>query len=177
MLYDHDTFTHGGLTFQVTFPPDDSGDCPWEQSEGHGPVSDWTTRQKRPGELILSSHGNSQRFYDFAAAVKQAKAEGWNAKPYDIPGETKGQRAVKSVKADYKFLRDWCLDRWEYVGVEVVRLGGDESSASLWGIESCADDYLEEVAHELAAEIADKYSTRMAAEISESRPDLAPAYI
>ncbi len=150
----HDTFTHEGLTFSIEIEADLYHGAPWEEEDGHGPVSGWTTRDKRPGEMVLNADRRSKRFYDFAAAVKQARAEGWNAKPYDVPGETKGQRAHKSAMADFERLRAWCNDQWQYVGVVVTctDLPG-EPSESLWGIESDAGEYLQDVARELADEI------------------------
>lgn len=148
-------FTFEGLAFLVDIESDQDHSAPWEEEDGHGPVSDWTTRDKRPGEMVLNQTRGAKRFYDFAAAVKQAKAEGWNAAPYYPPGEeTKGQRAHKAATADFDRLKAWCDDRWQYVGVIVTctDLPG-QPSASLWGIESDAGDYLDEVAEELAAEI------------------------
>lgn len=156
MLYDGDTFTCEGLTFTFRMERDDFGGTPWDNEDGHGDVTGWETRDKRPGEMVLAEdwRGRAKRFYDFAGAVKRARAEGWNAKPYDIPGETKGQRAHKAAMADFNRLRDWCLDRWGYVGVIVTcdDLPGNPSE-SLWGIESDAGEYLAEVAEELAREI------------------------
>lgn len=66
--------------------------------------------------------------------------------------------AAAAAMADFDRLRRWCAGHWCYVGV-VVELCDDEGetvggySASLWGIESDAGDYLEEVARELADEV------------------------
>lgn len=150
--YDGDTFERGGHTFKVDHPYDDSSDAPWERCDGHGPVSDWTRRDKRPGERILCTEGTSRRYYDWQAACKLARADGWNAEPYDAPN-----RIERAVTADFKFLQDWCEDRWQYVGVVVTLLDADggktRAQESLWGIESIAYDYLAETAHELADQI------------------------
>jgi hypothetical protein len=65
--------------------------------------------------------------------------------------------AAEAARRDYQRLADWCNDRWQYVGVVVELLDDDGDPmgerASLWGIESDATGYLEEVAHELAAEV------------------------
>lgn len=154
-MLDHgDTFTHEGLTFSFEMKHDWDHGAPWIEEAGHGEVSDWTRRDKLPGEMILCEDRGARRFYDFAGAVKTAKRDGWNAKPYDIPGETKGQRAHKAAMADFKRLQDWLYDRWHYVGVIVTceDLPG-RPSESLWGIESDADEYLDEVARELASEL------------------------
>jgi hypothetical protein len=80
------TLTHRGRAFTVTVDRDDDMGAPWEEHDGHGPVSDWTTRDKRPGEMILNTEGRgrSRRYYDFAAACRQARAEGWGWLPGDL---------------------------------------------------------------------------------------------
>lgn len=65
--------------------------------------------------------------------------------------------AAGAAEQDFQRIRAWCNDQWSYVGV-VVELLDDYGDAtgeteSLWGIESDANDYLEETAHELAGEI------------------------
>lgn len=141
---------------------------PWKEEDGHGPVSDWRKQNymgrydKAPGELVLNADRYSARFYDFAAACKLALAEGWDAKPYNTGQETKRQQAAKAARADFERLRGWCNDEWHYVGVVVTasRDGIDLGSASLWGIESDAGDYLDEVATELLDEaLADARTT------------------
>lgn len=77
------TATVDGFTLTATIHADDAGRLPWED-DGHGPVSDWTRRAKAPGELILASDGGSHRFYDFAAAVKLARADGWGFMPHKV---------------------------------------------------------------------------------------------
>jgi hypothetical protein len=132
---------------------DDDSEAPWERCDGHGPVSDWTTRDKRPGELVLSRDGHSKRFYDYAEACRIARAEGWGHGP-DIEGESARQKAARAALADYENLRAWCNDQWSYVGV-AVRIWLDdmpltgEYDAALWGIESnSGEDYIAQVAGE-----------------------------
>ena len=139
-----------GRTFQAFTAPDDSGDAPWDSCDGHGPVSDWRRREsKRAGELVLCEDRGSCRFYDFAAAVKLARKDGWDTPPYKQG--TPGERAERAATADFKFLREYCRGDWYYVGV-IVECDGERDS--LWGIESCAGEYLKETAHELAQELA-----------------------
>lgn len=203
MLYDGDIFEHNGNRFKVTFPPDWDRWAPWDEEDGHGPVSDWTTRAKRPGELILARDGCRYQYYDFAEACRIARRDGWGPGFYHqreerganglrrgyaqwyvgrqlhtYTGEWRddeylwdGAReamrasypsarayAAAAAMADYDRLRQWCDDQWCYVGV-VVELVDEEDEpvschgASLWGIESDAGDYLEEVARELADEV------------------------
>jgi hypothetical protein len=145
-----------GFAYLCEVYPDEDMGAPWDEHDGHGIVSDWTSRTKMPGELILNQDRGSFRYYDFAASCQKAREEGWNAAPYDVPGETPRQRAAKAAMADYKHLRAWCRDEWQWVGVTVRRDGGCphcSPKASLWGIESNAEDYLQEVALELALDL------------------------
>lgn len=140
---------------------------PWEEHDGHGPVSDWTTRDKRPGERILSTDRDSHRFYDFAEAVKIARKDGWDAKPYKTG--TAGEQAVRAAEADFLFLKAWCDDEWTWCGVAVtvskngVDLTGEYDHA-LWGIECNASDngHLAEIAEELVGDALDAAKTKLA---------------
>lgn len=149
-----------GIELIANLERDEHHDAPWDSECGHGPVSNWTTRAKQPGERVLvGDRRGAKRYYDFAEAVRIAKRDGWDAPPY---GEgTKGQRAARAAEADFKRLRDWCNDEWEYVGVVVtVEEDGEEiesHAASLWGVESDCRDYLREVANELFDEVAERY--------------------
>jgi hypothetical protein len=191
MLYDHDTFTRGGYEFRVTFPYDDWHRTPWDDCDGYGPVSEWTSRDKRPGERILNQDGRSYRFYDWQEAIKIAKREGWGPPCGRHTNEfyrwalrlgrlpTKGEIAEAAVEADFDRLRRWCNDEWQYVGVVVELVSEPERGDSVWGIESDAYDYLEETAYELADRIVDELNkektqreTQEAREMEASRPDM-----
>ena len=158
--YDSFNFTHEGREFIACLYYDDSSDTPWERADGHGPVSEWTTRDKKPGELVLCTDRKSKRFYDYAEAMRTAKREQWGTgETGPAEGETLGQYRHRAVMADFEFLRGWCNDEWHYCGVGVRLLDdegepeGAEYAHALWGIESNADEYLREVAAELAGEI------------------------
>ena len=155
MLHDGDTFELGARLFKVAMPYDDYPQEPWSEEDGHGPVTDWTTRAKRPSEMVLIKDNHHRRYYDFAAAVKLARKDGWDTEPYNQG--TKGERAARAAYADYNRLRRFCAGDWGYIGVVVALLddNGDETdeTESLWGVESDCGDYMEEVAHELAREI------------------------
>ena len=152
MLYDGDTFEAEGRTFRVTFPHDDTMGAPWEEHDFHGPVSDWTRRDKKPGEMVLNQDRFSKRFYDFAESVRLARRDGWGGE-----GRTKGERAHNAAMADFKRLSAWCNDEWSWIGVQIELLDrdgdGTGQTASVWGVESDAGDYLEELARELVSEI------------------------
>lgn len=197
-----------GFQLTATVEDDDRGAAPWDD-DGHGPVSDWRPiDSKAPGELVLNRDGDSARFYDFAAAVKIARRDGWGAPLYRMDTEYganglvrvtgqwfasgelvthrtdwsddinaaisaahdahrasfSGKRAYAAAAAlaDFQRLAGWCSDEWNYVGVVVTasRAGIELGSASLWGIESDAGDYLVEAANDLVSDaVADAQAT------------------
>lgn len=132
----------------VRIEQDQDYNAPWIENDGHGPVTEWTRRDKKPGELVLCDYRGSKRFYDFQAAVKQAKRESWG-----IAGQTfktRGEQAAAAAMADYQYLRGYCNGDWHYVGV-IVEDGKD--SVSSWGIESNDYDYIDTVTEELKEEL------------------------
>lgn len=160
------------LRLHITTERDNDTEAPWEHCDGHGPVSEWTTRDKRPGERVLSSDGRSRRYYDFAKAVRIAKRDGWDAPPYRTG--TKGERAVRAVERNFEYLRAWCADEWEWLGVVVslVSVDADDNetelvSDSLWGIESCAGPDGSHYWKTRAAEIANRLLAAHAKEAVE----------
>lgn len=142
--------TINGLDFKVDVIHDQDMGAPWTEHDGHGIVSEWTTRDKRPGERILASDRHSRRYYDFAETVKIAKHDGWGpGKPHE------------AAEDDFQRMKAWCDYEWYWVGVTVDLLDSDGRkipgySNSLWGIESDCEKYLEEVALELAEGIAER---------------------
>lgn len=152
-----------GIKFVATIHNDSDHGAPWDECDGHGPVSDWTRRDKAPGELILCSDRGSKRFYDFAAACKIARLDGWGCKPYSIEGEAARQKAARAARHDYEVLRAWCNDEWTYCGIAVQAFdaNGEELTGeydfALWDIEmnypKSENAYLSEVAEDLAQEI------------------------
>ena len=153
--YHTEELTRTGLAFRVEHHDDDTMGAPWDEHDGHGIVTEWTSREKQPGELVLDSDGHQRRYYDFSASRRRALAEGWDAPPYGVG--TPRQRAARAARADFERLRDWCDDDWHWCGVVVVLLddeGEELDRAGLWGIESDAGQYLEQVAAELADELA-----------------------
>jgi hypothetical protein len=155
-----DTLEVDGCTFAVYFEEDCDTGPPWEECDGHGPVSDWTTRDKHPGEMVLNQDRGSRRFYDFAEACKIARREQWGG----FEG-TPRQRAAEAAMRDFEYLRAWCNDEWCYVGVIVELLddAGDGTGIeeSCWGVESDGDGW-KSVATDLAHDIISA-AQRMAA--------------
>lgn len=149
-----ETVEHDGFRLAVRLEYDCDHGTPWEECDGHGPVSEWTTRAKLSGELELCRDRSHRRFYDFAEACRIARRDGWNAAPYVVAGETARQKAARAARADFERLRAWCTDEWHWLGVVVTasRNGIELGRDSLWGIESDAGEYLREVADDLAAQ-------------------------
>lgn len=161
-LSDGDTFELEGAECRVRFEYDDSHGAPWDECDGHGPVSEWAQRDKRPGELVLCQDRRSKRYYDQQEATVIAKRDGWGLGREEATkltvqlgrAPTRNEIVAEAVRRDFEFLRSWCNDDWHYVGVVVELLDEDGEPTkhhdSLWGIESNAGDYLCTVAHELA---------------------------
>lgn len=82
--YSWTTFDRNGATYAAKIVPDEDHGAPWEEEYGHGPVSEWTTRDKLPGELVLNEDRRAKRFYDFQEACKIARAEGWGFMPWPV---------------------------------------------------------------------------------------------
>lgn len=78
-LYDGDTFEYRGRTFKAELRPDDDSQTPWDD-DGHGEVSDWTSREKTSGERVLIADRGSKRLYNFAGAVRTARKDDWGCK-------------------------------------------------------------------------------------------------
>jgi len=82
MIHDNDIKTFAAedgtlYRFRISIEPDDDMPPPWESSDGHGPVSDWSLRNKRAGEWVLSRDRGMKRYYDAAEANRIAKRDGW----------------------------------------------------------------------------------------------------
>lgn len=78
------TATAHGFTLTAQIEHDSYHGAPWEECDGHGPVSEWTTRAKLPGELVLASDRQSKRYYDFADACRIARRDGWGFMPHKL---------------------------------------------------------------------------------------------
>lgn len=161
-----ESFTHKGQAFTAFLELDQDMREPWKEHDGHGPVSDWRPKDsKRPGEMVLLEDRGRCLFYDFQAAVKLALKDGWDTPPYK-QGKP-GERAQRAAMADFERMRDWCLDRWQWVGVIVKDAYGNETS--VWGIESDCTDYLKETARELANDlIREQTEKRRAADVRQA---------
>ena len=162
-----------GFTLKLTAEHDSDHGAPWEECDGHGPVSEWSQRDKRPGERVLCSDRHSKRFYDFAEAVRIAKRDGWDAPPYKTG--TKGEQAVRAVEADFEYLQDWCENRWGYLvlGCALHDADGHEiASDYLGGVESCGDYWREELLG-MANTLLEQHERELAEEHAAACRDIA----
>ena len=125
--YKLDRIERNGRTYKVSWYYDDAIGEPWKHHDGHGAVTEWERRDKKPGELVLCEDRGSRRFYDFQHAVKVARNEGWNAKPYKF--NSKREQAAAAARADFEYLRGWCENDWFWCWIQVVLLDdeGDET--------------------------------------------------
>ena len=167
--YDGQIVEKAGLRFRVNAEYDLYTAPPWEECDGHGHgiVSDWTTRAKKPGECILASDRSSHLFYDIAESIKIAKRDNWGAKT-----GTKGEQAARAVNADFDYLRRYCADQWHYIGVIVTQIDENDEpknpdySHALWGVADSDPDYCTEAANELIDQIIAEHDAELKVQYS-----------
>lgn len=155
-------FEDGFKVYTRTEADEDMGP-PWKEHDGHGPVTDWVYRDKKPGEWTLIQDGKSYRFYDAESALIIAKRDGWGLGIDDLNRlwaklgrcPTRKELCADAVRLDFERLRGWCNDQWHWIGVitELRDAEGDlVDDTSLWGVESDGD-YHKDVAAEQIAEL------------------------
>lgn len=148
------------FSFGANFEFDDAYGPPWEECDGHGVVSAWTTRAKKPSERILVRDPHSRRYYDVQASMKQAREQGWNAPPYT---GTRGECAARAVERDFEYLRAWCNDEWHYYVVKVALFyRGRVVATDTVGAVEDYNDYHHEQAREMAQGLVRLYRRELA---------------
>lgn len=161
--YDNTEIDYIGRELRIEHHFDCDSGAPWEVSDGHGDVSGWTLRSKRPGERVLHTNSRNSRFkryYDFQGAIKKARTEGWGLTPEALAAltrklqskPTKHQIYAEAVERDFRYLRGWCNAEWHWMGVVVTDIETGESE-SLWGIESSDEDYIRDVERQLCEQV------------------------
>jgi hypothetical protein len=148
-----------GKQYRVDYSYDNTIGAPWEEYDGHGVVSEWTTREKRPSERVLASEGRTRRYYDVALSQMRAISDGWVAAPYDVG--TPRQRAARAVEADYRRLKAWCNDKWYWMEVIITEIRIDYDgivydgpSTSMGGVESDSEgEYIDGVINDLIGQM------------------------
>lgn len=154
---DYHHFNRKGVDFVGYVEPDNDGEAPWDMEDGHGPVRVMTHRldgRKRPGERVIHQDGHTVWLYDWQKACAIARADGWNAEPFDAPNQIE-----RAVTADFNYLQRWLQGEWHYVGVCVRRATDspkDRYNHALWGIESGDRKTITEVMDELADQILEE---------------------
>lgn len=132
-VYEIDTFVHKGHTFRVGYFHDNDTAAPWEEDDGHGIVSDWTTRGKKPEERVLVSDlGGHKRYYDVVESQVIALRDGWDCEKRRAMAAanperkwTKREIAAMAVESDFEHLRGWCLGEWFWCGLIVSEIDED----------------------------------------------------
>lgn len=151
-----ETIEYQGKEYYFSVGFDQYQPKPWEEFDGHGIVSDWTSRDKEAGEMVLASDRGKKLFYHFQDTTKRAKREGWGIVNPD-ENLTPKQIVRASVTRDYEHLRKFCDGQWYFalLTVEDPRTGETEH---LGGIEydpccSKSNAHIVDTALELAAEL------------------------
>ena len=139
---------YGPYTITATIKHDSDTGAPWSEHDGHGPVSDWTTRDKRPGELVLCSDRNSRRYYDFAEACRIARRDGWGW----MPGK------VTTAQNSGGVWHSWCDTGAEY---PIYNTGGyADINAAIRGVYALHRATMSERQYAACAAMADYESLR-----------------
>ena len=109
---------------------------PWEFCDNEADlITDWTLRDKKPGEMILNTDGKFKRFFDYRAACKYALKYQLGSRDA-LPGDTKKQIASKAALNLFNYLRSWCNDEWTYRHISITLIDPDTNQETDF-IESC----------------------------------------
>ena len=124
-----------GYNFIIVNELDDDM-APWDYCDNEvGLVSDWTRRDKKPGEFVLNTDKTYKLFFDYQAACKYALKYQLGSRDA-LPGDTKKQIASKAALNLFNYLRSWCDDEWTYRYVEITLINPDTNQETDF-IESC----------------------------------------
>jgi hypothetical protein len=158
------TVENNGRHYRVTIEHDDAARAPWEDCEGTIEVTrvvhnygSYCGPSKKPSEYVFHRgyRGCYSYVVDIPQAIDKALSEHWGVSDAVCSGValakgrpmTEREVAVYAVNQNIEFIRGWCADEWQYVGVSVALLDDDgepegEHGAALWGIESISGDYI-----------------------------------
>lgn len=139
--YDGQIVTVGARSYRINFENDLDSGAPWKEEDGHGVISEWTTRDKRPSELVLCVDGRSKRYYDVSETIRIAKRDGWGLGNDQMKvlseklgrAPTQKETTAEAVRLDYEHLRGWCNDEWHWCGVIVTDVTADEDAENDYG--------------------------------------------
>jgi hypothetical protein len=180
MKIDDEKFEHKGYKVVIDIHHDEHQGPPWKEHDGHGEVSEWTSRDKRAGELVLVTDRNSKRYYDYAGAIRIANRDGWGLndehryKLWQKLGRTPTKREIcaASVMFDYEYLRGWCNDEWSWLGYTTTITtpqGKEIDGDSCWGFDD-RKYMLEEAKSNAIHDVEELEKTRIETEMAECCP-------
>jgi hypothetical protein len=141
------TFEYKGYTVIIQAHHDEVSGPPWDHQDGHGVVSKWERRNKRPGELVLAGGRHSERiFYDLEETTSIAKRDGWGLSDEhkkalaDRLGHdpTSAEIVAESVQRNFRYLRGWVNGDWFFQGytTQITAPDGAKSDGdSCWGFD------------------------------------------
>lgn len=95
-----ETIRLGAWKATVTLEHDHDHGAPWDEEDGHGPVSDWTSRSKRPGELVLNEDHGSTRYYDYQEACRIARRDEWGP-PMHSQTIERGSNGLRRLRSEW----------------------------------------------------------------------------
>lgn len=171
------TINHRGYAATITVHHDQDMGEPWKEHDGYGIVSEWTMRDKSPGELVLHHDRNSYRYYDLAETMKLARKDGWGLSDNDKAKlakslgrkPTKREIVAEAVRRDFEHLRAWCNDQWHWQGytTEITTPDGKTLDGdSCWGFDD--EDYMLSEAGDNAIYSINRLADEHAKELAES---------
>ena len=138
--------------------------APWGYCDNEADlITDWTRRDKKPGEMVLcKDHGHS-RFFDYQKACKFALKEQWGSRD-SLPTDTKKQIASKAALNLFNYWRSWFYDEWTYRYVEITLINPDTNQETDF-IESCGgiedlNDYDQDWIKENAAVLIESFKNQ-----------------
>lgn len=173
-IFDGMTMSHKNRLYRVNIESDDDYYFPWIEHDGCGIVirqsQSYHNGGKRPGWVPLNDHsrGEYKFYYDWQGTIQKARSEGWGLSDSDtaslavklnkpVDQLTKGEIVAEAVRKNFERMQGYLTGSWHYVGVVVTDITDDENAKTdytfaLLGIESDCDEYMLEVANELASE-------------------------
>ena len=141
--YRTDSVTYKGRALTIEYHYDHDTGEPWKEHDGCGVVTEWMRKDhKRPEYRIISTDGESVRFYDVELSMQRARKQEWGCGIdafMRLTGEhrrtpTNRMCVADAVERDFQYLKDWCENKWWWCWINVVDVETGENE-SLGGIE------------------------------------------
>ena len=149
IYYNGDTIERDGHKFTVNFPLDEIVGKPWEDGDVQGIVDFQVSRPKKPGERVLfSDRRHYKTFFDWQGTVKKAREQGWGIDLHRLSAwaarigrqPTKRMIAEAAAEDNFKWMRRWMREEWEYVGIQISTKDGVIDTH--WGYDTDGKEYL-----------------------------------